>query len=118
MNPAVQLVSIRHGAEFEIDLSAFPESEPVFAYVDDMGSGVALNLGLDTAGHVTIEDQPEYMWLKGPRNCTVLKTNAEGKREGRVRFLSLGADEFCLEIYHLRPDESIELLYREDYCFK
>ena len=118
MNPAVKLVSISQGAEFDIDLSAFPGAEPVFAYVDDLGSEVLPMFGLDIAGRMTIEDQPEYMWLNGPRNCVLLKTNAEGRRDRRVRLCSLGAGEFCLEIYHIRPDQSIELLYREDFCFK
>ncbi len=117
-NQPVRLVSITNGADFEADLSAFAEAAPVFAYVDDRGSRVEVLSGLDVAGRITVPDQPEYMWLKGPRDCVLLKATPEGVRAGRVAFRSLGVGEFCLEIYHVRPDMSIELLRQDDFCFK
>jgi hypothetical protein len=118
MNTRVQLVSISEGADFEIDLSAFPEAEPVFAYVDDVGSGVEELRGLVLDGRMTIHDQPSFMWLKGSRDCVLLRATTEGIRERRASFRSLGVGEFCLEIYHVRPDRSVELLRQDDFCFK
>ena len=118
MGSPVRLVSITQGADFEIDLSAFPEPEPLFAFVDDVEAGVKILQGLETAGTMTIPDQPWYMWLNGPRNCLLLKPTPEGAQEGRVSFRALGVGEFCLEIYHVRPDHSVQLLHQDDFCFK
>ncbi|NJN96515.1 MAG: hypothetical protein HC875_21610 [Anaerolineales bacterium] len=116
-NP-VKLISIARGAEFEITLAAFPEAEPLFAYVDDVAGGVELLRGLALAGRLTLPDQPPFMWLHGPRDCVLFQTTAAGRQAGRVVFRSLGVGEFCLEIYHVRPDTSVALLHQADFCFK
>jgi hypothetical protein len=118
LNQPVRLVSITDGADFEIDLSAFPEAEPVFAYTDDGGAGVKVLSGLEVTGRLTVPDQPAYMWLNGPRDCVLLKATPEGVRERRASFRSLGVGEFCLEVYHVRPDMSVALLRQDDFCFK
>lgn len=118
MNNAVRFVSVAQGACFEIDLSAFPEPEPLFACVDDIGGEVKPLFGLVAAGRMIIVDQPPFMWLQGARDCVLLKTNAQGRQENRVSFLFLSVGEFCLEIYHVRPDGSVELLYKNGFCFK
>ena len=117
-NQPVRLVSITHGADFEIDLSVFPEAEPVFAYTDDVGAGIKLLSGLEFAGQMTVQGQPQYMWLDGPRDCLLLKATPEGVQERRASFRSLGVGEFCLEVYHVQPDMSVELLRKDDFCFK
>jgi hypothetical protein len=118
MNNSVRLVSISEGADFEIDLSAFLEPEPLFAYVDDVGSLVAPRFGLVVAGRIRIDDQAPFRWLHGTRDCVLLKASMKGRQAGRMSFLSLGVGEFCLEIYHICPDRSVELLYKHDFCFK
>jgi hypothetical protein len=105
-------------AEFEIDLSFFPEAEPVFAYVDAEGCQVEPLSGLVLDGRMKIENQPDFLWLAGTRDCVRLRATAEGRQGGVVRFRSLLVGEFCLEIYHVRPDQSFEFLYQNDFCFK
>lgn len=115
---ALRLVGITRGAEFDVDLAAFPEAEPVFAYVDDCGDDVLPLRNLALAGTMTIEDQAPYLWLEGPRRCVLLKASAAG-REGRVAsFRSRAVGEFCMEIYHVRPDGTVALLFQDDFCFK
>jgi len=116
--PSVRLVSITRGAEIEFDLSAFPEVGPVFAYADDLGAGVEVLGGLEVAGRMTVEGQPPYMWLDGPRDCVLLRATPEGLRNRHAAFLSLGGGEFCLEVYRVKPDKSVELLGKGDFCFK
>lgn len=99
-------------------MSVFPEAEPLFAYVDDVAGGVEPLRGLVLAGRLTILDQSPFMWLHGPRDCVLLKTSAAGRQAGQVAFRSLSVGEFCLEIYHVRPDTSVALLHRADFCFK
>ena len=118
MKQAVQEVGISHGADLQIDLSHFSEDEPLFAYVDDTGDGVEPISGLEVHGRMVINGQPTFMWLDGPRDCILLKVNAEGKKESRVLMRSLGICEFCLEIYHVKPDGSTEVIYQDEYCFK
>jgi hypothetical protein len=118
MNSPVQVVGISEGTGFEIDLSAFLEPEPLFAYVDDVGSRIKPFFGLVVAGRILIDDQPPFMWLEGSRNCVLLKTSMQGRQENRVLFLLLSVGEFCFEIYHISPDGSAELLYKNDCCFK
>ena len=118
MKQIVREISITHGADLEIDLSTFSESDPVFAYVDDTGHGVMPLSGLDVEGRMTIPDQPDFMWLKGDRDCVVLKANEQGRKEGRAVLRSLGIGEFCLEVYHVCPDQTVDLIHRCDYIFK
>jgi predicted TIM-barrel enzyme len=118
MTYPVRLVSISQGADFELDLSAFSEAEPVFAYVDDVGAGVEVLRGLVVDGRMTIQNRPPFMWLQGPRDCVLLKASAEGRRDRRGSFRSLGVGEFCLEVYYVRPDKSVVLLHKDDFCFK
>lgn len=117
-NPSVQLVSITRGAEISLNLSAFPEAEPVFAYADDVGTRIEVLSGLEVTGRMIIEGQPPYKWLDGPRDSVLLKATPAGVREGRAVFRSLGVGEFCLEVYHVRPDMRVELLGKGDFCFK
>jgi len=106
------------GADFEIDLSAFSEAEPVFAYVDDVGVRLQPLSGLAFAGNLAIEGRPEFMWLEGTRNCVLLKAGLELRQGNTASFRSLSVGEFCVEIYHVRPDTTVELLHRDDFCFK
>jgi hypothetical protein len=115
---SVRLVSITHGADIEIDLSAFAEPEPVFAYVDDVGSRVEVLGGLEVAGRMTVEGQPPFMWLDGARDCVLLKATPQGIQERRAVLRSLGVSEFCVEVYRVRPGECVELVGRGDFCFK
>ncbi len=94
MKHAVQEVDITHGADLQIDLSHFSEDEPIFAYVDDTGDGVEPISGLEVHGRIAINDQPAFMWLDGPRDCILLKVNAQGKKENSVLMRSLGVGEF------------------------
>jgi len=89
MNNPVRLVSSSKGPSFEIDLSAFLEPEPLFAYVDDVGSRIEPLFGLVVAERMIINDQPPFMWLTGPRDSVLLKANAQGRQAGRVSFLFL-----------------------------
>ncbi len=109
---------IEEGIVFEIDLSAFPETEPMFAYVDDVGSNVKPLSGLAVAGSKRIEGQPEFLWLKGTRDCVLLRATAALRRGSRVLFHSLGVGEFCVEIYHVSPEGDVRVLFRDDYCIK
>jgi len=119
MSESVILRRISRGAEFEINLAAFPEAEPLFAYVDDVGCGVEPLEGLVVDGVIAIAGQPPYMWLKGLRNCVLLKAPADRREGTRAAFRSLGVGEFCLEIYHVLPNEGgAELLHRDDFIFK
>lgn len=118
MTSAVRLVSITHGAEYEIDLSPFAEADLLFAYVDDLGCGVEPLRGLVADGRVTIEGRPPFMWLDGPRDCALLRVTEDGRRAGRVALRSLAVGEFCLEIYRMRPGAGAELLHSADFCFK
>ncbi|MEO0446923.1 MAG: hypothetical protein AAF191_12690 [Verrucomicrobiota bacterium] len=118
MNQAVSLVSITHGADLQIDLSHFAEPYPVFGYADDLGTGVIPLSGLNFHGEMAILDQPDYRWLTGPRNAILLKVTRQGRQDGRVLLRSQGLGEFCLEVYHLGTDQSISLIYQDDYCFK
>jgi len=115
----VRLVSISRGAEFELDLARFPDAEPTFAYVDDYDGSVEVLRGLEVAGTITIPDRPQFMWLEeGPRTCVLLRATAAGMGERRAAFRTLSVGEFCLEIYSVRPDQSVELLHQNDFCFK
>jgi hypothetical protein len=111
----IQLVSISKGAEFSLDLSAFPEAEPEFAYVDDVKCKVEPLSGLVAQGRIKIEGRPPFMWLEGTRDCVLLKALGGAKT---ASFLSLAVGEFCLEVYHVRPDGDVDLLYQDDFCFK
>jgi hypothetical protein len=115
MNNPVRIINT---FDFEIDLSAFLEPEPLFAYVDDVGSRIEPRFGLVVAGSIGIDDQPPFMWLEGPRDCILLKTSVQGRQEGHVSFFSPAVGEFCVEIYHLRPDRSAEVLYKNGFCLK
>lgn len=118
MKKAVQEIGITHGADLQIELSYFSEDEPIFAYVDDTGDGVEPISGLEFHGRMVIDDLPDFMWLNGPRDCILLKVNPDGKKERRVQMRSLGVGEFCLEIYHIKPDRTAEVIYQNEYCFK
>ena len=118
MKQAVQEISITHGADLQIDLSHFKEPNPVFGYVDDTGDGVEPISGLELHGRMVINDQPDFMWLQGSRDCILLKVNADGEKERRVLMRSMGVGEFCLEVYHIKPDGTTEVIHQADYCFK
>lgn len=118
MSSPIRLVSISQGADFEVDLSASPEPEPVFAYVDDVGCSVEPLSGLVAEGRMTIEGQPPFMWLQGARTCVLLKAKAARGGGNLVSFRSLGVGEFCVEIYHVRPEGGVELLHQDHFCFK
>jgi hypothetical protein len=122
INKSVRLIDTIEGADFEIDLSYFPEPEPIFAYVDDLECQVMSLSGLVIAGKMTIENQPDFMWLEGARNCVILKTCKQpGDAESVQKFVSLrslSVGEFCLEIYHVRPDGTVKLLHQDDFIFK
>jgi hypothetical protein len=111
-------MAITTGAEVEIDLSCFREPEPLFAYVDDVGCKVKPLSGLEISGKVTIENQPDFMWLKGKRDGVLLRATMECRQGHFASFRSLGIGEFCLEIYHVRPDQRVELLHQDDFAFK
>ena len=113
----VRLVSISKGAEFAIDLSRF-EADTAFAYVDDSVSDVLILHGLAVDGRITIPDRPDFMWLKGPRDCVLLRPTAEARKDGRASFRSLSTGEFCVEIYAVRAGGSVEHLHENDFCFK
>jgi hypothetical protein len=53
-NQSVRLVSITSGADIEIDMSAFPEAGPVFAYADDVGGRIEVLGGLEVAGRMAL----------------------------------------------------------------
>ncbi len=112
------MISITQGADFEIDLSAFSEKEPVFAYVDDGRCLVKPLSGLVIDGRLKLENQPPFMWLEGTRDCVLLKASLECRQGNIASFRSLEVGEFCLEIYHVRPDNSVKLLHQDDFCFK
>jgi hypothetical protein len=114
----VRLVAISKGADFEIDLARCAEVEPAFAYVDDLGTSVEILHGLTVDGRITIPDRPAFMWLTGPRNCILMRPTPEGTKSGRVSFRSHGIGEFCVEIYLVRRDGSVELLHENDFTFK
>lgn len=114
VDPRVRLVSITHGADFEIDLAAFPDPRPAFGYVDDTDGSVEVLQNLSVDGTVTIDHRPDFMWLRGPRACVQLR--ATGGTAASFRALAVG--EFCVEIYYLRPDGSVELVHQNDFCFK
>lgn len=118
VNSPVQLLSITYGADYEIDLTAFPEPEPSFAYCDDVGSKVKIHSGLVEAGKLTINDQPDFMWLEGPRDCVLLKASQTCREGDKVTFRSLGIGEFCLEIYHVAENGTPNLLRQDEFCFK
>jgi hypothetical protein len=114
----VRLVAISKGADFEIDLSRFAEAETAFAYVDDVGSSVEILHGLAVDGRMSIPDRGPFMWLDGPRDCVLMRPTEQGRKDGRVSFRSHGLGEFCVEIYLVRPNGSVELLHENDFCFK
>jgi len=114
MDQRVRLVSIAHGADFEIDLSGFADPTPAFAYVDDYKAPVKLLENLSSDGTITIENRPVFMWLDGPRECVLLRATGGEK----ASFRSLAVGEFCVEIYYVRPDGSAELIHQNDFCFK
>tara|TARA_R110002096_G_scaffold29509_5_gene88964 strand:+ start:34608 stop:34964 length:357 start_codon:yes stop_codon:yes gene_type:complete len=118
MKTPIQLLSITRGADYEIDLTGFAEPEPSFAYVDDVGSKVQVLSGLVEVGRITIEGQPDFMWLEGARDGVLLKALPGGHEGEKVAFRSLGIGEFCLEIYHVGPNGAFELLRQDDFCFK
>jgi len=117
-NPPVSLLGIEHGAEFEIDLAPFPEENPMFAYVDDVGSKLQILGGFVTEGRLKISNRPSFAWLSGDRDCVLLEATPKAKRLGRAAFRSLGVGEFCVEIYHVAPDRTVRLLHQDDFCFK
>lgn len=114
MDPRVRLVSITRGADFEIDLTGFDDPAPTFAYVDDDKCEVEVLQNFSIAGNITIEDRPMFMWLRGPRQCVLLRATGRGKASFRSRTVG----EFCVEIYYVRPDGSAELIHQNDFCFK
>jgi hypothetical protein len=114
MDPRVRLVAITHGADFEIDLTGFPDPTPAFAYVDDDGGSVEVLQNCSIDGHITIDDRPDFMWLRGPRACVQLRST--GGKTASFRSLTVG--EFCVEIYYVRSDGSAELIHQNDFCFK
>jgi hypothetical protein len=122
INKSVRLIGTIKGADFEINLSYFPEPEPIFAYVDDLECDVMSLSGLVISGSMTIKNQPNFMWLEGARNCVILKTcKQQDGAESVPKFVSLrslSVGEFCLEIYHVRPDGTVNLLHQNDFIFK
>ncbi len=115
---ATRLVGITRGVEVEVDLGAFGEPAPTFACVDDTGAGVEALHGIEVVGRITVEGQPPYLWLQGPRDCVLLRATAEGVRAKRGAFRARAVGEFCLEVYRVRPDRGVELLGRGEFCFK
>ena len=77
-------------ALFEIDLSFFPEPEPRFAYVDDLRCRVEVLKGLAITSPMTIEGQPDFMWLSGTREGVLLTATA-ACRESVYTLLTLAA---------------------------
>jgi hypothetical protein len=114
LDARVRLIKITDGANFEIDLTRFKDPAPTFAYVDDYKGSVEVLQNLRIDGSITIEDRPDFMWLRGPRECVRLRTTGEKK----ASFRSLMVGEFCVEIYYVAPDGSAELLHQNDFCFK
>lgn len=105
--------------DFEIDLRAFPEAEPMFAYVDDYASRAVPLVGMVAAGELVIPDRPQYIWLKaGDRRCVLLRANRQDAPNGIATFRTLTCGEFCVEIYHVRPDGGSEVIYQDDFCCK
>jgi hypothetical protein len=86
--------------------------------VDDDATRILILEGLALDGRITIAGCPDFMWLKGLRDCVLMRPTKEGTRNGRVSFRALAVGEFCVEIYLVRPGGSIELLHENDFCFK
>jgi hypothetical protein len=116
-NP-VKLIAVNKGADFTIDLSAFPEVEPVFAYVDDMDCDLEVLNGLVIDGQIRVDERPPFMWLEGERNCIRLKASIDCRNGEFASFRSLTVGEFCVEIYYITPGNIAQLLYQDDFCFK
>jgi hypothetical protein len=113
-----RFVSISRGAEIEIDLSDANSPLPAFAYVDDVGAEVLPRYGLRLEGRAVIHDQPQFMWLDGPRDCARLVVEPEALRDGLAALRSLGVGEFCLELYLLPHDGPPRRICHGDFCFK
>ncbi|MGQ0624725.1 MAG: hypothetical protein ACT4PP_08795 [Sporichthyaceae bacterium] len=128
MNDRVRCIGIGDGAEYEIDVDTFAEHQPLFAYVDDVGSVVQPLRRLAAVGSVVIPDRPQFRWLDaGDRRCVLLQAHRMCRPSVErdpvaarmpATLLSLGVGEFCLEIYHVRADGSADLLLQDDWCFK
>ncbi|HEY1957748.1 MAG TPA: hypothetical protein VGH28_19140 [Polyangiaceae bacterium] len=120
----VRLTSITEGAELEVDLHAFREAEPRFAYVDDVmeqriahGRAAVVPLRcfvLD--GMLAVPNQDDYMWLRGDRHCVVLKAQRDARETASFRSLAVG--EFCMEVYYLERDGRAAKLYQNHFSFK
>ena len=112
----VTLVGFTHGAVFEIDPSAFPEPEPMFAYWDDWDDwdvGVDQLQGLQLVGELELSPRRN----REPRRCLLLRATADAAG-GICRLRSLAVGEFDLELYHVPPDGAPELLWSDDFIFK
>ena len=98
-NP-VKLIAVNKGADFTIDLSAFPDVEPVFAYVDDMNCDVEMLNGLVIDGQIRVDERPPFMWLEGERNCIRLKASIDCRNGEFASFRSFCWGILCRNLLY------------------
>ncbi|MCA9692286.1 MAG: hypothetical protein KC636_21990 [Myxococcales bacterium] len=112
----VRLVDLTHGPVFELDVAAFPEDAPRFAYYDDSGAQAEAVAGLVDEGHVELE-LPSGRGTLETRRCQLFRaTRADDDARARLRSRTVG--EFWAELYHVADDGPPELLWRDDFCLK
>ena len=111
----VYLRSIKDGARYGVNARCFTEERPVLAYCDDVGSQVDDLRGLREVGRARFTAEP-FMWLTGERECALLEIDLTFT--GDVSFRSRGVGEFCVEVYHARPDGTYVAIERDEFCFK
>ncbi len=111
----VYLRSITNGPRYGVNPRCFTEAQPTLAYCDDIGSEVDDLRGLRVVGRARFK-APPFMWLGDERECVLLQVDATF--EGEVSFRSRGVGEFCVEVYHARPDGTYVAIERDDFCLK
>ena len=111
----VYLHSITDGPRYGVNPRCFSEAQTLLAYCDDVGAEVDDLRGLRVVGRARIK-APPFMWLGDERDAVLLQVDATV--EGGVSFRSRGVGEFCVEVYHARPDGTYVAIERDDFCLK
>jgi hypothetical protein len=110
---------------FEICTECFPEPEPIIGVVQDASSGAGFRPGNDLIA-VGTAPLPDSSWFGDDEDddtnevsiLHLFKCAARTPTSENPVLISEGIGEFCVEIYHMSPDNGPKRIFIEDFCLK